>query len=103
VLSVPSGTCLIVDYQAGLRLPQAPWPRLRKGLHKDDAMPWDLLLVMPLPPCSALCFVWLASAQRWRDACDPHSKCCCLPLGPLGTHWYAHAAVPGQLVLASPL
>ena len=44
VLSVPVDRCLLVDYAGGgLRLPPAEWPRLRKGVQKDDALPWDIL------------------------------------------------------------
>ena len=45
VLSVPSTACLIVDYQTGLELPQAPWHRLLKAVRRDNSTPWDILLV----------------------------------------------------------
>lgn len=44
LLHVPLDRCLLVDYAgAGLRLPSGQWPRLRKGVQKDDALPWDVL------------------------------------------------------------
>ena len=44
LLRVPLDRCLVVDYSGGgLRLPQAQWPRLRKGVQKDDSLPWDIL------------------------------------------------------------
>jgi hypothetical protein len=45
VLSVPLGCCLVVDYAAGMRLPQGSWPRLQRGVQKDAELPWDILQV----------------------------------------------------------
>lgn len=52
VLRVPASLCLMVDYSQGLKLPQAEWPRVRRQLARDDATPWDLLLVR----CTLLAF-----------------------------------------------
>ena len=48
ILSVPTMACLIVDYDCGLQVPAEEWPRLQKGLQKEDALPWDVLLVGPV-------------------------------------------------------
>ena len=32
----------------GLRLPPGEWPRLRRGVAKDDSLQWDVLLVRAL-------------------------------------------------------
>ncbi|PSC69026.1 ribulose-1,5 bisphosphate carboxylase oxygenase large subunit N-chloroplastic [Micractinium conductrix] len=40
--------CLVVDYAAGLRVPPGAWPRLRKGVQKDDSLPWDVLQALAL-------------------------------------------------------
>ena len=45
LLSVPTTTCLIVDYSRGLQVPAEEWPRLQKGLQWESALPWDVLLV----------------------------------------------------------
>ena len=45
ILSVPTAACLIVDYTRGLQVPAEEWPRLQKGLQRDIALPWDVLLV----------------------------------------------------------
>lgn len=45
VLSVPVEACVMIDYAAGMRLPAGDWPRLRKGIAKDDSLPWDILQV----------------------------------------------------------
>lgn len=45
VLRVPLDSCLAVNYAEGLALPRGQWPRLRKGVAKDDSLPWDVLLV----------------------------------------------------------
>lgn len=45
LLRVPLSCCLAINYAAGLVLPAGQWPRLRKGVAKDDALPWDILLV----------------------------------------------------------
>ena len=47
ILSVPTAACLIVDYKRGLQVPAEEWPRLQKGLQRDTALPWDVLLVGP--------------------------------------------------------
>ena len=47
ILSVPTAACLIVDYNCGLQVPAEEWPRLQKGLQRDTALPWDVLLVGP--------------------------------------------------------
>lgn len=54
VLQVPLGACLAVNYAAGLALPPGHWPRLRKGVAKDDSLPWDMLLVRMAYADSAL-------------------------------------------------
>ncbi len=64
LLSVPVDRCLLVDYSgAGLRLPQGQWPRLRKAVQKDDALPWDILqacfFVGVLSLHGHLCALWL--------------------------------------------
>ena len=48
LLSVPLDTCIVVDYANGLRVPEGDWPRLRSGVQKDDALPWDLLQALAL-------------------------------------------------------
>ena len=51
LLRVPLDACLVVDYRpdgGGLRVPPAPWPRLRRGVAKDAALPWDVLLAAAL-------------------------------------------------------
>lgn len=48
VLRVPTSLCLAVDYAAGLRLPPGAWPRLQRGVQKDAALPWDILLALAL-------------------------------------------------------
>jgi hypothetical protein len=45
LLRVPTSLCLVVDYASGMRVPPAPWPRLQRGVQKDDSLPWDVLLV----------------------------------------------------------
>jgi hypothetical protein len=48
VLSVPMSLCLAVDYAStsgSLALPAGSWPRVQRGIQKDDALPWDVLLV----------------------------------------------------------
>ena len=44
-MQVPESACLIVDYEKGMQLPAQSWPRVRKGLQKEEALPWDILLV----------------------------------------------------------
>ncbi|KAI3436404.1 hypothetical protein D9Q98_005821 [Chlorella vulgaris] len=51
VLSVPMSLCLAVDYAStsgGLALPAGSWPRVQRGILKDDALPWDVLLALAL-------------------------------------------------------
>ncbi len=48
VFSVPLNTCLVIDYSKGLQLPPGSWPRLQRGLAKDDALPWDIVLALAL-------------------------------------------------------
>lgn len=59
LLRVPMPACLVVDYAAGLRVPPGAWPRLRKGVQKDDSLPWDVLQVRAgghgLLVCSCTC------------------------------------------------
>lgn len=48
LLSVPLETCIVVDYASGLRLAPGDWPRLRKAVAKNDALPWDILHALAL-------------------------------------------------------
>ncbi|KAL4451460.1 hypothetical protein ABPG75_007122 [Micractinium tetrahymenae] len=48
VLRVPLEACLAVNYAEGLVVPPGQWPRLRKGVAKDDSLPWDVLLALAL-------------------------------------------------------
>jgi hypothetical protein len=48
VFSVPLDTCLVVDYSKGLQLPPGSWPRVQRGLAKDDALPWDIIQALAL-------------------------------------------------------
>jgi hypothetical protein len=58
VLSVPLSVCIVVDYSTSLQLPSGTWPRLRKGLEKDDSLQWDILMVSATPP---VMHAWMAS------------------------------------------
>lgn len=51
LLRVPTSLCLLVDYSSGMRVPPAAWPRLQRGVQKDDSLPWDILLVSLEAPC----------------------------------------------------
>jgi len=46
--SIPLDTCIVVDYESGLKVPAGAWPRLRRGVAKNDALPWDILLSLAL-------------------------------------------------------
>ena len=54
LMRVPENACLIVDYEQGMQLPKKAWPRLRKGLQRRDALPWDMLLVCFCPELTSL-------------------------------------------------
>ena len=44
IFRVPLDTCLVVDYsEGGLKVPSGNWPRIQKGLAKDNALPWDII------------------------------------------------------------
>ncbi len=45
VLRVPFGLCIVNDNERGLSLPEGDWPRLRKGVAREDPLPWDKLQV----------------------------------------------------------
>ena len=72
VLRVPTSLCLAVDYAAGLRLPPGAWPRLQRGVQKDAALPWDILLVRWAGParCTCCC-LWAA-----LESCSKHTIIC---------------------------
>lgn len=53
-MRVPENACLIVDYERGMQLPKEAWPRLREGLRRGDALPWDMLLVCFCPEFTSL-------------------------------------------------
>ena len=53
LLHVPESACLIVDYERGMQLPAQAWPRLHKGLQREEALPWDILLVCLRPQLTA--------------------------------------------------
>lgn len=70
VLRVPLDTCLAVNYAEGLSLPPGQWPRLRKGVAKDNSLPWDVLLVRPgVLNGSGAC--------HWRNWCKRGGTCLC--------------------------
>lgn len=52
ILRIPIETCLVVDYgdgpSAGVRLPGGDWPRVSRGIKKDDALPWDIIQSLAL-------------------------------------------------------
>lgn len=48
VFNVPLNTCLVVDYSHGFQLPSGGWPRVQRGLAKDDALPWDIIHALAL-------------------------------------------------------
>lgn len=48
IFNVPLNTCLVVDYSNGFQSPPGDWPRVRRGLAKDDALPWDILHALAL-------------------------------------------------------
>lgn len=57
LLSVPIDLCISVRYgghtgvgnEAGdLKIPAGEWPRLRRGIAKNDALPWDVLQALAL-------------------------------------------------------
>ena len=74
LLCVPLDRCLVVDYSgSGLRLPQAQWPRLRKGVQKDDALPWDILQASK---CPSTCMHQMDGACC---SCDCACRSLCLP------------------------
>ncbi len=54
LMQVPESACLIVDYVQGIQLPDHAWPRLRKGLQREEALPWDILLVCYRPQLAVL-------------------------------------------------
>lgn len=52
IMSVPESAGLIVDYERGMQVPAEAWPRLKKGLKREDPVSWDILLVRRLAnPC----------------------------------------------------
>lgn len=49
IFSVPMDRCIVVDYtNEGLRLPVGEWPRVSRGLAKDNALPWDIVHALAL-------------------------------------------------------
>ncbi len=54
LMQVPESACLIVDYAQGMQLPAQAWPRLRKGLQREEPLPWDILLVCHRPQPTSL-------------------------------------------------
>ncbi|KAL4540889.1 hypothetical protein Ndes2526B_g05447 [Nannochloris sp. 'desiccata'] len=48
LMNVPLKTCLVVDYSQRLQLPPGGWPRVQRGLAKDDALPWDIIHALAL-------------------------------------------------------
>jgi hypothetical protein len=50
ILNVPLNTCLVVDYsEKGLQLPPGgTWPRVQRGLAKDNSLPWDIIHALAL-------------------------------------------------------
>lgn len=55
LLSVPIDVCISVRYgenesdgAGDLKIPAGEWPRLRRGIDKNDALPWDILQALAL-------------------------------------------------------
>ena len=62
LMQVPESACLIVDYEQGMQLPAQSWPRVRKGLQKEEVLPWDILLVcFRQQPSAHVCCIKIGS------------------------------------------
>ena len=51
ILTVPLDICLLVEYEDNLgniKLPDGEWPRLKKALSKQQALPWDVIQALAL-------------------------------------------------------
>ena len=55
VFEIPLDLCLSIDYSSnnGVSLPKADWSRLKKGIAKDSALPWDILQSLAVLDASA--------------------------------------------------
>ncbi|WPT13843.1 Protein PLASTID TRANSCRIPTIONALLY ACTIVE 14 [Picochlorum sp. SENEW3] len=79
---IPLGMCMSLDYEGGgLLLPRGDWPRVRKAIEKDDALPWDVLLALGV--LDSMSGMGSEALQMYTNYVLPHPKSmslpCCLP------------------------
>lgn len=82
LVEIPLGMCMSLDYGGGgLSLPGGDWPRVRKALEKDDALPWDVLLALGV--LDSMSGVGSEGLQMYTNYVLPPPKSmslpCCLP------------------------
>lgn len=102
LLTVPLSLCLYVNYQGdGLQLPVGTWPRLKQAIAKDDAMNWDLLMVLHS-------HTFLAHTIPVHATCSPFSQAVALLdglSGEGGALWdaYTNQVLPLPTALTHPV
>ncbi|MEW5301267.1 MAG: hypothetical protein WDW38_009476 [Sanguina aurantia] len=63
LLRVPRSAAIVIDYSAGMTLPNGEWPRLREGvMAPGDPLPWDILQALALVDALAA-----EGNQFWQD------------------------------------